>query len=169
MQDHPFSREAPADVVRRLRAIDPTLRVIYWGEGRWRVGRMRPTPERRQAGADMLADLFQAGADGRVSDERCWYRNLRWSHLIGAGFAPLHEFAVSNEVAFGVLEATVRRAIYLDRHASANDGLRAIEATDKNPRAAAQAALGDPYLAREASRLLRAPVSITSPGMPHAA
>lgn len=169
MQDHPLAREAPADLVRRLGAIDPTLRLIYWGDGKWRVGRMRPTPERRQAGADMLADLFKAGLEGRVIDERFWYRNLRWSLIIGSGFAPIHEFRVSNEVGFGVIEAEVRRAIYLDRHASANDGLREIESTDKNPRAAAQAALGDPDLAREASRMLRAPVSVTSPGMPHAA
>lgn len=167
MIDHPFSREAPPELVRRLRDVDPTLRILYWGQGRWRVGRVRPTIERTVAGTRMLRDLFSYALQGRV-DEEHWYRNLRWSHLIREGFAPLAEYRIQGEPTAAIALSVGRAIFECDRDAG-NQKLREIEAQDRNPRQAAEAALGDPDLAKEASRMLRQPVSVTSPGMPHAA
>lgn len=48
-------KQAPPDLLRRLREIDPTVELIHFGGGDWRLGSVCPSPERVRQGEAILA------------------------------------------------------------------------------------------------------------------
>jgi len=52
---HEAEKEAPDGLLLRLREIDPTLEVVYFGDGWWWVGSVRPNAHRRRIGEIILA------------------------------------------------------------------------------------------------------------------
>ena len=53
---HEADREAPDALILRLREIDPSFEVVYFGEGWWWVGAVRPNAARRRIGDTILAE-----------------------------------------------------------------------------------------------------------------
>jgi hypothetical protein len=51
------ARQAPGEVLRALRAIDETYDIHYLGDGRWAIGRVVPSLERRLIGAKMKRNI----------------------------------------------------------------------------------------------------------------
>lgn len=98
----PHLREAPEDILERLRAIDPTAELLWWGPrvadlqlagGRnartvqvvspvWLLGTVRQNGARRLAGARLLAMQERLGARG---DRDTW----RYARLLYQGFATI--------------------------------------------------------------------------------
>lgn len=52
---NPENRETPLLLLAELRAIDPTIELVYFGERDWRLGSVRPNDFRRQKGEALLA------------------------------------------------------------------------------------------------------------------
>jgi hypothetical protein len=77
--DHHSCRTAPEDIVRRLREIDPSFELVYWGAGVWRLGRIWPfhaarvTKARRILAMEFARDTQQEG-------------NVRMARLAAEGF-----------------------------------------------------------------------------------
>lgn len=92
------TREAPEDVLERLRAIDPAADLLFWGPRQaevdvggkselvvvpvWLLGAVRPNGMRRRAGAMILNTQERLGARG---DRDTW----RYGKLLYQSFAPI--------------------------------------------------------------------------------
>lgn len=74
-------RQAPADLLRRLREIDDRAELVLVGKDRWLLGAVRATPERRRIGA-ALAARERAKTHPNVA-------LLYLAELAGQGFAPI--------------------------------------------------------------------------------
>jgi len=88
--DVPQTREAPGDVVRALRALDPSAEVIYLGFGRWIVGKPRPTRDTYRIASRMLRTYWRMPAAAWASK-----RGVQRYHFALAalqGFRPVHEY-----------------------------------------------------------------------------
>jgi hypothetical protein len=86
----PQAREAPEDVRRQLRALDPTAEVIYLGPRRWLVGRVRPNSEVRTIAERMLATYASLPVTEqiRMSQAKRRYR-VALAELARQGFRPV--------------------------------------------------------------------------------
>ena len=93
------TREAPGDILERLRAIDPAAELLFWGPRLadvetapglvlpvvvpvWLLGVVRPNGLRRTAGYVMLRHQDRLGAAGNRDS---W----RYGHLLYQSFAPI--------------------------------------------------------------------------------
>ena len=66
------ARTAPEWVVKELREIDPTLEIVYFGEGRWVVGSVSPNSYRQNIGHRMLqaTRMVSVGVDSDRKQDR---------------------------------------------------------------------------------------------------
>jgi hypothetical protein len=97
--EFPHTREAPEEILERLRSIEPTAELLYWGprlsdvevwDGRritvvvpvWLLGTVRPNGLRRRMGAHLLESQEKLGPRG---DRDTW----RYAKLLYQNFAPV--------------------------------------------------------------------------------
>lgn len=88
------TREAPSDVVRRLRELDPTADVIYLGWGRWNVGKVRPTSMSVAIAQRMLATYWAMSAKAR--NTRRGIQRYRFAEACAQGFRPVAEYTMKD-------------------------------------------------------------------------
>jgi len=88
-------REPSADLLRRLRDIDPRAEVLYVGEGRWWVGRVKPAPERRARGRRMILRARDEDWFG-VEPHEYWV-TLRQGLLMAQGFGLVVDMTIQGE------------------------------------------------------------------------
>lgn len=93
MLDIQATREAPSDVVRRLRELDPSVEVICLGWNRWIVGRMRPTRDTYRIATRMLATYWKMPAAARAAKRGV--QRYRFALAALQGFRPVHEYTLS--------------------------------------------------------------------------
>lgn len=134
------TREAADDVVQRLRSIDPTAELLFWGPrwteveagGHtvpfvlpvWLLGTVRPNGIRRQVGHHLLRTQEMMGARG---DRDTW----RYGRLLYQGFAPV-AFYPFREPGPAIIE-DFRKRDWLFRNCLAAEAKRAIDESDGVP------------------------------------
>src|SRR5574341_1372003 len=85
--DVPAVREPSAELLHRLRQIDSRAEVIYVGQGRWWVGRVKADSARRPVGQQMLAAIMAGdGFPDEPGTETDRWPELRQAMLMAQGF-----------------------------------------------------------------------------------
>jgi hypothetical protein len=87
----PTTREAPADLVRSLRALDPKLELVYLGWGKWILGRVNPSDESIRIARELLAQYWTLSARARHTIRSI--RRYRFGVACLQGFRPIGEYA----------------------------------------------------------------------------
>lgn len=90
--DIPTFRDPSPELLRRLRVYDPRAEVVYAGQGRWLVGRVKTNSPRRATGRRM-ALAIKAG-DGFPSDR---WPELRQALLMAQGFGVVVDVTMQGE------------------------------------------------------------------------
>lgn len=168
--DFPTFRDAPRDILAALRDVDPTADLYYLGDGKWVVGRVRPTVERYRGGALLYEQALRAAAHGEIRSEEQWYRRLRSARLTMQGFARVAMYEYPGDPDWRLVRE-FREAVWWANNDRHDDEInRRADLADHQQRRDARASLMDDAKAREAARLMRRPVSvqITTP-MPRSA
>jgi hypothetical protein len=118
-------REPSDDLLGRLRAIDPLAEVVYVGNGRWWLGRVKTDSARCAAGRRMLAGLMADTEPlplGRVEREAALRQreaSLLQARLMSQGFSLTSEI-VAHEADDRLVEE-LRRAKYVEQHSKPSD------------------------------------------------
>lgn len=175
----PSPREAPADVVRRLRAIDPTATMIWLRRGVWALGTMKPDSRRRNEAEQALSDLNKAGKalagcpSRRIFEIaiRAWGDKVAWTELKRQGFVHQLTFRPREtpecELA-AAAERWLKEATWVRQH-SYEATWRALEREMERDVDAEQAEANmlDKARLRDAWRMgFRNPTSVRSAGIP---
>lgn len=165
LTDFPTPREAPRDIVRALRDVDETAELLYLGEGKWVLGRVRPTPERFEGGKRLLRQAWELAQKGGMTEER-WYKRIRSARLTMQGFAKFGMYEFKGDPDWRIVR-DFREALWWFRNDKWSDEFnkRADEADFGASRAAMKDLLDDAR-AREAARIMRMPVSVSVPSKP---
>lgn len=149
-------REAPRDVLRGLRVIDPTAELIYLGAGRWLLGRVVSSEPIRAAGERLAASCSRA-TKSRNTASRTLTREDYDRHLMAQlrlrGFQPTTEYVVYGEPT-GAIVRDQEVMDFLHRTLS-DDAIDALADEDSTAlKAAAHADLTDEARARAAWRYM---------------
>jgi len=102
-------REPSADLLGRLRRLDPQVDVLYLGAGRWWMGRVRSNSARRPVGRSWALRVREG--DGFPFDEGRWDA-LRHALLLSQGWSPITEVTVQGDPG-PVLEEELRREQFI--------------------------------------------------------
>ena len=141
-----------------LREVDPTTEMIYLGDGRWDILRLRPKNDYR---LNIAARTFAAAVNQTVKagglPERVWYRRLRLYRMAMMGYSFVTSWTFDHDPDWRVVKDYRERAWKL-RHDIAYDD---DDAPRQVKRDAMLKELADPSRAREASRALRNPVTLS--------
>lgn len=108
--DLPAFRDPSPELLRRLRALDARAEVVYVGEGRWWVGRVKTNSARRATGRRMAAAI-QAG-DGLYGPTR--WPELRQALLMAQGFGLVVDKTIRGEPD-AILVREFAIALYVER------------------------------------------------------
>lgn len=91
-------REPSADLLRRLRELDPRAEVVYVGEGRWWVGRVKQNVPRIQRGRAMAVRILDGdGLYDEFGQPVSQWPELRQALLMAQGFGLADEVRVQGE------------------------------------------------------------------------
>lgn len=143
-------REAPTDLLHRLRVIDPTAELVYMGRGVWWLGRVVPNRVLRSAGDRKV------GAVAQVTRRRRPTAQEHRAHLVGRlqqhGFQFTAEYAVNDPDGAILTDQQVMDFLYR----TLTDGERDVLADrdEVRRRAEAHAELTDDARATDAWRYL---------------
>lgn len=144
-------RAAPPEVVRQLRVIDPAAELVYFGSGRWMLGRLVPDARIRKAGAALAKSCRNATA-GRALVPEDYGRQLM-AQLRMQGFQPTTEYVLHGEPT----AAIVREQEVMDflwRHSNDYDRERLADRDYLQRKAETHHDLTDDARARDAYRYL---------------
>jgi hypothetical protein len=86
VHENPEGRQTPLLLLAQLRELDPTVELVYFGARDWRLGAVRPTPKRVQAGV-MILDNEEARAP-----EKRNIKNVYLARLLTQGFAQIAKY-----------------------------------------------------------------------------
>lgn len=126
--DLPVLREPTPHLLRRLRALDHRAEVVYAGDGRWWVGRVKTDSARRATGRRMALAIQQG--DGLYGPTR--WPELRQALLMAQGFGLVVDVRVQGEPD-AILEKEFALALYVERGgAFLSDEERAREAARRD-------------------------------------
>lgn len=90
----PTTREAPADLVRSLRALDPQLELVYLGWCKWILGRVRATDESVRIANEMLRNYWAMPPRARHTIRGI--RRYRFAIACLQGFRPIAEYMLND-------------------------------------------------------------------------
>lgn len=101
-----FGREAPPEVIDQLREICPRADLVYWGQGRWKLGRWNPRVRWNALAAERLNRLYKMpNSDTRNSNIELEKMRLR-------GFALTTEYRFERNEDWGLIREDFRRRIF---------------------------------------------------------
>jgi hypothetical protein len=153
----PLGRTAPADLLARLREIEPTTTLVYVGDGTWWLGRVRPSDDPRHAklhrqGVAMLDGMAQL--DGLRGGKGRAQRMVVNALCKLAGFEWEREFRIQGEPT-GDVVAWWRAQHWLETHQAEATYLAALKTSSgEDRRAEGQARVRD-YVQSEAPGIHR--------------
>lgn len=154
----PRLRDADPAILSGLREVDPTTEFVYLGDGRWDILRLRPKNDYR---IGVARRAFQACVEQTVRagglDERVWYRRLRLYRMAIMGYSFVTSWTFIGDPDWRVVQDYKYRAWRL-RHDQPYDDPDTARLAEKD---AALKDLLDDGRAREASRALRNPTTVT--------
>lgn len=160
----PTGRTAPPELTRGLKEVDPSAELIYMGDGRWDLLRLRPKNDVRLGVASMmLATAYRACQLGKLG-EAGWYRALRFARLLREGYVVFGRYRLDHDPDWRIVH-DFRRAMWEYAHDHNDEAIE--HKWEWRDRKADQlrAKLGDMAFAREASRALRNPTTFTVNGL----
>lgn len=108
--DMPTVRDPSPELLRRLRALDARAEVVYVGEGRWWVGRVKPDSARRATGRRMALAIRKG--DGLYGPSQ--WPQLRQALLMAQGFGLVVDKTIQGEPD-AILVREFRLAMYVER------------------------------------------------------
>lgn len=120
-----YDREAPPEVLKQLREVDPRVKLLYMGEGSWQLGVVHEDVSVRQAATGRLARLWPH------RDSLDAHRRIEILREQREGFVGLH-IVPEEEMWNGKLVADFRRADWQARHELTEVMAERAEATDMN-------------------------------------
>lgn len=95
--EHPDALDTPTLLLAELRTIDPTVELVYAGEGRWWLGAVSDNHERRRRAEIMMAQLEHAerhilSGEERAADRKLSPRTVMLCKLNLQGFALIETY-----------------------------------------------------------------------------
>lgn len=127
---YPHEFDAPSDILRQLRYVDPTADLLYLGWGQWQLVSVRPDRAKMDVGARRLeasslqlrrwdADFSMSRAPGIF--RRLWRRRLYWT-AVSQGARPItkYHFAFVRRFGLEAIVADFRRMDWMHRTATEN-------------------------------------------------
>lgn len=153
----PVSRESPPHVVAGLREVDPTAELLYFRNGRWFMGTVRPQRDLILRATRIVAralgviarHVAQSKTGGRVTVDRRSRDRLELFLLAMQGFRPIAEYVLHGEPDSAIVN-DFRYRDWRYRHESDNEYWRKMDEALEAPRRAAHADLVDPARAHAA-------------------
>lgn len=149
--DVPQVREAPSHIRRGLRDLDATAELLYMGDGRWMVGRVRPNVHTHRIATTMLDTFTRNLSQGQQLSPR-GKAKARFALLALQGFRPVAEYRM-NQPDWRIVEdfrVSQWRMLHEDPDALLDD----MEAREQAKKDAARAEIADEYRAKDAHRFL---------------
>jgi hypothetical protein len=141
-----------------LRDVDPTTELIYMGGGEWALMRLRPLNDYRIAVAHRtLGVTLDQCIKGGGMEERQWYARLRGFRMNILGYSHIGTWQFDHEPDWRIVHDFRERAWKLRHDIPYDDTL----AEADRRRDAAKARLSSPEAAREVTRALRNPRTVT--------
>jgi hypothetical protein len=154
----PRVRDADPALLAGLREVDPTTELIYLGEKRWSLMRLRPLNDERIRGAErLLKATLGHSLKPNTDDERRWYMRLRQTRMHLLGYTVVSNWEFDGDPDGRVLQDYRYRAWRL-RHDQPYDDH---EAEREKAAAKDHENLYDPDLAAKMSKAARNPVSVS--------
>lgn len=134
----PSARQAPADVLRALRAIEPKVELVWLRRGAWALGTYSPDPFRQAEAKRSLKALNGPGLTrGYSTSPQSWDLAVRahgdrmaMTWLKAQGYLHQQTFDMrrhSEAAVFGVMENWLREAKWVQQH-EYEEAWRALEA-----------------------------------------
>jgi hypothetical protein len=154
----PRIRDADPALLAGLREVDPSSELIYLGEKRWSLMRMRPLTDERIRGAErLLQATLGHSLKANTEDERRWYMRLRATRMHLMGYTVVSNWEFDGAPDARVLQDYRYRAWRLRRDEPYDDPEAEREANAAN----VHKDLYDPYLAKQMSKAARNRTSVT--------
>lgn len=158
----PQIRTADPALLAGLREVDPTTELVYLGlkeaSATWALMRLRPLNDARmKAARNMLRTTLEHSLKAGGIDERRWYARLRSYRMALMGYTVIGIWDLTESPDARILADFKWRAWML-RHDMPYDD----EQAEQEARAQkAREAFSDPWLAKQASRALRNPRTVS--------
>lgn len=154
----PRIRDADPALLAGLREVDPSADLVYLGEKRWMVMRMRPLNDARIDGARrMMATLHAQTVEAGTRDERAWYQRYRATRMHLQGYTVVSSWTFDRDPDWRVVQDFRERAWRL-RHDQPYDDP---EAERERAVQKQKEILYDPSLARLMAKAARNPRTVS--------
>ena len=164
LTDLPTGRTAPPEIVRALKEVDPTAELVYMGDRRWDLLRLRPKNDARAKVAfGMLMNAYRACEKGHLA-EAGWYRALRFARLLRQGYIVFGRYHLDRDPDAKIVRE-FRRAVWEYTHDRNDQEIEYRWNAKERELERKRAAFGDLDLAREATRAARNRVNFTVNGL----
>lgn len=147
----PQAREAPEDIRRQLRELDPTAEVVHLGPRRWLVGRVRPNAESRRIAERMLATYASLPVTDQIKMSKVNRRHrVAVAELARQGFRPVQMYTTRDADARIVRD--FQESQWRMQHLSENDLFRELDQVQEDEKAEARRQMEDVGAAKDAWR-----------------
>jgi len=136
--------------VAGLRRIDPTAELVYFGEGKWLLGRVRPNALRYKAAVRIIdRALHRLAVGDQLTPEG--RGRIQLAYLALQGFAPIEFY--TGEPTYAIVH-DFQRALWLLNHTTDAQFFHDLDAPRERAREEARADLQDDARARDAWRYM---------------
>lgn len=160
----PTGRTAPPELTRGLKEVDPTAELVYIGDGRWDLMRLRPKNDDRAHVANaMLMNAYKACQVGKLQ-EHGWYRALRFARLLRLGYVVFGRYRLERDPDWRIVH-DFRRAIWEYTHDHNDETIEYKWNWRERKAEEIRARLGDRSAARDAVHALRNRMTMTVNGL----
>ena len=95
-------QQCPPELLAQLREIDPTVELIHFGGGDWRLGAVNPTDVRTRDG-ELMLKTFQEQKDRRAIEPDP--KNVLLARLVIQGFAQIEKYTATMGISNTVVDS----------------------------------------------------------------
>lgn len=157
--EYPRDVEAPQDILRDIRAIDPDIDLLYLGWGKWALVRLKPNRVHIETGARRIRDAkqrlriwetHQGWKANPGAFQRLYGRYLYWL-MVCQGGRPIAQYSRTEFKALGFrgIVDDLRCMLWMQRNTTDGETLRLMNKEKDDAIEAAQAAFADEYAAKD--------------------